>query len=204
MSENTPQEEQHEVENTTQEEQQEQEVWEPSPYLVSEKKYYVSPKLSDVYDRQRLDVPNGYYTKKRQFRTNEEIMSIWAAPVENFELTEEDIELAKTLDQSKRAFRTLLYGAKKGPCYAHYLNFGLDNCKKKQELTEKNKLFKKLACDGHIFKLMECQNRHRKWYDARYNEVQKIIPGVMPEIEDNLVRKDRPLNDYPKYNTPSL
>lgn len=184
----------------TEETEQTEEEWKPMKEYYKEKKYYTSPKLSEVYDRQRLDVPNGYYTKSHKIRTNEEIMSIWEAPVEDFELTEEEKQWAETAEQTQSSFRRLLFNTPKSPCQPHVLNLIGDKCTTTPDLGKTKKtIFQKLACDTHLFNLIECYNRHRKWHNARYNEIQKVLPGIFPELRDTSTNITRPISSYPQY-----
>jgi hypothetical protein len=122
-----------------------EEKWTPGfgQKYFEEPVFYKSPKVKDfVHDRERTDMPNAAMTKKMKFYTDEEIHSIWAKPVENFEPTEEEIELLQTAPEN---FFKLLHKTVEAPCYAHMLNSEIDRCKTKGKTHFSTKLSKVLA-----------------------------------------------------------
>lgn len=45
------------------------------------------------------------------------------------------------------------------------------------------------ACNSHYFKLIHCVNKHRRWYEARFESLASVLP------EDQVPRRT-PTMDY--------
>lgn len=104
--------------------------WTPGygvPYF-KEKEYYISPKVRDVnLPDDRSNIPNSTYLQPKKIRSDDEILSIWGAPLKNFEPTEEEI---KQLKEKPYRFKSLLHLSPHAPCIAHIKNMLLDRCDK--------------------------------------------------------------------------
>jgi len=87
------------------------------------------------------------------------------------------------------------------------LNHFVDLChtsEKQDYKSEKLKVQHKIACGEHFSKMLLCQNKHKKWFDARYDALVKAVPGIMEPRQDNLVHPDRDLNSYPKFDSKKI
>jgi len=133
----------------------------------------VSPKVKETKINDRTDIPNSYITKEMKFRSNEEISTIWCKPLKNFELTEDEKQILK--ENPKEASK-LLFLTEESPCGAHILNMQLDKCFEKELGHTKHTLPRFFQCKSvHEFRFMHCQNKHRKWYNKRRDEINKEV-----------------------------
>ena len=106
--------------------------WTPGfgrPYFV-EPKYYKSPKLKDVnIPDDATNIPNSAHLKYNKYYSNEEVLDIWAKPLDSkdYVATPEEISRLQA-NPTNSAFRALLIGSTNAPCVAHLQNMFLDKC----------------------------------------------------------------------------
>lgn len=185
----------------SEEKQEEKKPWTPGyglPYFV-EPKFYESPTVREAnLDRKgRVDVPNSYIHTKNKFLTDDDIMSIWQAPLVGYELTEEE----KTTLATNPGLHFYRLTVMSGPCKAHLLNMQLDKCGNDDVGKVRETMLQLDACVDHYMNWVGCFNKHKKWYQLRQNEMAKLHPDVIKTM-DRTGSYTRRTEDYPKYNIP--
>lgn len=112
--------------------------WKPRNDYHVEPQFYKSPKLKDVdIPDDATNVPNAAHQKYNHYYSDEEVLDIWAKPLDSKDYlpTDSDKEhLSKIQDsdldalQKERKFRSLVLLGKHAPCNAHIYNMALDAC----------------------------------------------------------------------------
>ncbi len=104
--------------------------WTPGfgkPYYVEEK-FYKSPKVKDAnLPEDRTDRANAGYTKYDKYFTRDEILDIWAKPLDSrdYQVTSEEKGL---LQAQPNLFHHFLFVSRHSPCAPHIFNMKLDEC----------------------------------------------------------------------------
>lgn len=93
-----------------------------------EHQYYKSPKVKDSNIKDdKTNLVNSPYTNYDKYYTREEIMDIWAKPLESRDYVVKDTE-KKILKATPETFHTLLHLSPAAPCAPHILNMQMDQC----------------------------------------------------------------------------
>jgi hypothetical protein len=104
--------------------------WKPAKKYYSEPKFYKSPKLKDVdLPDDATNIPHPAHTKFDHYYSNEEVLDIWAKPLDSKDYLPTKLELEQLRkDPSPDKFRAyVLFGAH-APCNAYILNMKIDKC----------------------------------------------------------------------------
>jgi hypothetical protein len=168
--------------------------------------FYKSPTVKEAratLPNDRIDIPNSYITKKMKYRSDEEIRSIWAKPMVDFEATPFDkyiLARDANTDKSVQSQRSALLDSPHSPCRGIWNNMKMDKCFQPwpSKRTEEE-ILGDLECKKKLFYLIQCTNKHTDWYMARRGSFDKFL-GI--QVEDNLVSLSRKLSSYPKYDVP--
>lgn len=176
------------------------EEWTPGygrPYF-REPKFYESPKVKEVdLPEARVNVPRPQFRKFNRFYTNDEILSIWAKPLEGYEVTEEERAMLHKNPLSANALNVL---SEESPCRCHILNMFLDRCQNPDLGRDPKTMLQHTACNYHWFRFMKCVSKHWRWYEARRDALRAAMKDEHRELlEPAKVTADYNVNPYEAY-----
>jgi hypothetical protein len=151
-------------------------------------KFYKSPKLKDVdLPDDATNIPHPAHTKFDHYYSNEEVLDIWAKPLDSKDYLPTKLELEQLRkDPSPDKFRAyVLFGAH-APCNAYILNMKIDKCHD-PKLGQTNKtMLQRSQCNRHFYHFTTCLNRHKKWYDARFQAFADELPDIAPKYQKDV------------------
>jgi len=167
--------------------------WTPGfgkPYF-REPKFYTSPKVKDAnLPDDRTNVPRPYIRTNQRFYTNEEILDIWAKPLEGFQVTAEE---QAQINKNPMVVNKLVMMSGESPCKCHVQNMFLDKCEDPKVGTSNKSMLQDTACNYHYFRLLKCISKHWRWYEARREALRAALP-------EDLKAQTRPLHQFTRFD----
>ncbi|KAF0971974.1 hypothetical protein FDP41_009670 [Naegleria fowleri] len=162
-------------------------------YFTEQTFYHPLTKTKDAnLPSDRTNVPNADILNrtKEGYLSNEQILDIFGKPLDSkdYELTTKEQDLLKN-DPSQ--FKAILHLTPAAPCRAHLLNMYLDECGDEKLGKSNDTMLQWSQCNGHFYKWTTCLAKHRKWYEARFNSLTKVVPSPVERgIQDTHPRRD--------------